>query len=96
MMVLEQQLDGMVAREVVFRVDFELLDEDGCTWISTRFRRHSDAAPPQPDDVVYLLDGRGRGCVGRVQQVDGWYVCVRPDWSTWTGDALPSAATTQP
>jgi hypothetical protein len=84
--------EAVLAREVVLRVDFELLDDDGCSWISMRFQRRSTVDPPQPGDVVYLLDARGSGCVGRVQQVDGWYVCVRPDWNTWTGGPLPSGA----
>jgi hypothetical protein len=83
------QLDGAVSREVVFRVDFDLLDDDGCSWISMRFRRDWDPAGPQPGDVVYLIDDNGCGCVGRVQQVQGWYACVRPDWSTWTSGSLP-------
>jgi hypothetical protein len=90
--VHERQLDGLVAREVVLRADFQLLDDDGCTWISMRFRRNSDADPPRAGDLVYLLDGEGCGCVGRVQQVEGWYVCIRPDWSTWIGGELPTAA----
>ena len=57
-----------------------------------RFQRHSTVDPPQSGDLVYLLDDKGSGCAGRVQQVDGWYVCVRPDWSTWTGGPLPSGA----
>src|SRR5213593_1086326 len=77
-----QPLD-VVAREVVLRADFDLLDEDGCSWISTRFLRGPE--PPRAGDTVYLLDGQGRGCVGHVDRVQGWYACVRPDWSTWTG-----------
>jgi hypothetical protein len=57
-----------------------------------RFHGHSAAAPPSTGDLVYLMDGKGAGCVGRVQQVEGWYVCVRPDWSTWTGGDLPPAS----
>jgi hypothetical protein len=78
--------ETILAREVVLRVDFDLIDDEGCAWVSTRFHRPSAAQPPRPGDVVYLLDSRGSGCVGRVEQVDGWYVCVQPDWSTWTGD----------
>ena len=26
------------------------------------------------------------------RRVEGWYICVKPDWSTWTGDELPGAA----
>ena len=84
--------EAVLAREVVLRVDFELLDDDGCSWVSMRFQRRSTVAPPQAGDLVYLLDAGGSGCVGRVQQVDGWYVCVRPDWDTWTGGPRPSGA----
>jgi hypothetical protein len=90
--VAEAKSEAVLAREVVLRVDFELLDDDGCSWISMRFQRSSSVAPPRADDLVYLLDPNGSGCVGRVQQVDGWYVCVRPDWSTWTGGSMPSGA----
>jgi hypothetical protein len=72
-------------------VDFDLLDDDGCSWISMRFRHHPAPSQPQPGDQVYLLDREGRGCVGWVQEAQGWYVCVRPDWSTWTGDSPPPA-----
>lgn len=80
-----------LAREAVLRVDFDLIDDAGCSWISLRFHRNSTSAAPRTGDRVYLLDGKGGGCVGRVQQVEGWYVCVRPDWSTWTGGDLPPA-----
>jgi hypothetical protein len=67
-----------------------LLDDDGRAWISRRFLR--DVRPPKPGELVYLLDADGRGCVGTVERVEGWYVCVRPDWTAWTGGKLPSAA----
>jgi hypothetical protein len=75
-------------RELVLRADFDLLDEDGCSWISLRFA-HA-LRPPQEGETVYLLDGRGRGCVGKVQRVEGHYACVLPDWATFTGGPLPS------
>jgi hypothetical protein len=79
-----------IAREYVLRVDFDLLDDDGCSWVSSRFMR--GPRHPEPGEVVYLLDRDGRGCVGTVVRVDGWYVCVRPDWDTWTGERKgPSA-----
>jgi len=76
-------------REIVLRADFDLLDEDRCAWVSLRFMRVGPN-PPQAGDVVYLLDGRGRGCAGVVDRIDGHYACVRPDWSTFTGGQLPS------
>jgi hypothetical protein len=86
---------GVVDREVVLRVDFDLLDDEGCSWISMRFHRQSTARPPSPGDTVYLLDRKGQGCVGEVQKVDGWYVCVRPDWNSWTGGELPTSRRTR-
>jgi hypothetical protein len=77
-------------REFVLRADFELLDDDGCAWLSRRFFRGKRT--PQPGELVYLLDSSRRGCVGTVERVEGWYVCVRPDWTTWTGGELPGAA----
>jgi hypothetical protein len=77
-------------REIVLRADFDLLDDDSCAWVSTRFLR--GRKPPEEGDVVYLLDGRGHGCVGRVERIEGWYACVRPDFSTWVGGPPPSAA----
>jgi hypothetical protein len=75
-------------REFVLRADFDLLDDDGCSWVSLRFMH--GPRPPEAGEIVYLLDGRGRGCVGTVQAVDGHYACVRPDWRTIQGGALPS------
>jgi hypothetical protein len=77
-------------REIVLRADFDLLDDDHCSWVSTRFLR--GPRPPEEGDLVYLLDARGRGCVGRVERTEGWYACVRPDFSTFVGGPLPAAA----
>ena len=73
--------------QVVLRVDFDLLDDQGLMRVSMRFQK--GPRPPEEGDVVYLLDGQGRGCIGKVESVDGWYVCVRPDWSTWVGGSPP-------
>jgi hypothetical protein len=77
-------------RELVLRADFDLLDDDGCSWISLRFVQNLRA--PEAGETVYLLDGLGRGCVGKVERVEGHYACVRPDWATFTGGTLPSNA----
>jgi hypothetical protein len=84
------QAIASLEREVVLKVDFDLLRDDGCAWISARFHRGPQL--PEPGGVVYLMDSSGRGCVGTVEDRDGWYVCVRPDWSTWTGGELPEGA----
>jgi hypothetical protein len=73
--------------QVVLRTDFDLLDEDGRARISMRFQKGSGTPPV--GDLVYLLDGLGRGCVGEVDDVDGWYVYVRPDPATWVGGGPP-------
>jgi hypothetical protein len=87
---LESKSIPQLDHEVVLKVDFDLLRDDGCAWVSTRF--HRGLPIPEPGEVVYLMDGEGRGCVGLVLERDGWYVCVRPDWSTWTGGDLPAKA----
>ena len=84
------QAIASLEREVVLKVDFDLLRDDGCAWVSARF--HRGPRVPERGELVYLLDGSGRGCVGHVQDRDGWYLCVRPDWSTWTGGELPASA----
>jgi hypothetical protein len=76
-------------RELVLRADFDLLDDDQCTWISLRFVQNLRA--PEQGETVYPLDGQGRGCVGKVKSVEGHYACVSPDWSTFTGGPLPSS-----
>ena len=76
-------------RELVLRVDFDLLDDDRQSWVSLRFIH--EARRPAPGEVVYLLDSRGRGCMGTVDRIEGHYACVRPDWSTFTGGPLPSS-----
>ncbi len=85
---MEQGPVDFERREVVLRADFDLLDDESCIWVSLRFLHGREA--PSSGDVVYLLDGRGRGCVGVVDRVEGHYACVTPDWSTFTGGQLPS------
>ena len=81
------QVVDFETRELVLRADFDLLDEDACSWVSLRFVSHLKA--PSEGDLVYLIDSRGRGCVGTVEKVESHYACVRPDWSTFQGQ-LPS------
>ena len=75
-------------RELVLRADFDLLDDEQCSWVSLRFMHEPRA--PEEGEVVYLIDSRRRGCLGTVARVEGHYACVRPDWSTFTGGPLPS------
>ena len=88
---MDESLDNLVApaREVVLRVDFDTLDEQRCVWVSLRFMR--GPGHPVKGDRIYLIDSAGRGCVGLVDDLHGWYACVRPDWTTWTGGEIPSA-----
>jgi hypothetical protein len=69
-------------REVVLRADFDQLDDEQCVWTSMRFMlkgpRH-----PREGEWVYLLDNRGRGCMGQVETLNGWSARIRPDWSSW-------------
>ena len=81
---------GGPTREFVLRADFDLLDEEGCAWVSVRFLR--GPRPPREDELVYLMDSRGNGCTGLVEAVSGWYVRVRPNWATWTGGPIPAVA----
>jgi hypothetical protein len=76
------------SHQVVLRVDFDLVEDSGLLRVSMRFQK--GPGPPERGDLVYLLDGQGRGCVGVVEEIDGWYVCVRPDLSTWVGGPRPS------
>jgi hypothetical protein len=45
---------------------------------------------PQPGERVVLVDTGDAGtCLGRVVSVAGWEACIRPDWSTLSGNAKP-------
>jgi hypothetical protein len=84
---LHARVSDFRTHQVVLRVDFDLLSDDGLLRASMRFQK--GAEPPAAGDAVYLMDGEGHGCVGRVEDVDGWYVHVRPDWSSWVGGPPP-------
>jgi hypothetical protein len=88
----DERIIDFAEREVVLRADFDQLDDEQCVWTSIRFMlkgpRH-----PREGEWVYLLDNRGRGCMGRVEKLNGWTVRVRPDWSSWVpADDRPPAA----
>jgi hypothetical protein len=87
---LSGTLSDFIRHQVVLKVDFDLLRDDGRARVSMRFQKGLEM--PDPGDLVYLLDGRGNGCAGVVEDVDGWYLIVHPDWKTWVGGAKPSTA----
>jgi hypothetical protein len=64
-------------REVVLRAGFHECDRDGRMWVSLRFLR--GPRHPVEGETVYLLDGEGRGCLGRVVLVRGWAALVELD-----------------
>jgi hypothetical protein len=70
-------------REVVLRADFSQLDDELCVLTSLRFMlkgpRH-----PNAGEWVFLIDSDGRGCLGRVESINGWSARVKPDWNSWT------------
>jgi hypothetical protein len=76
-------------REIVFRADFDSIDEFDCVWVSLHLMR--GPARPNPGDWVYLLDGRGGGCTGTCEAVHGWLAQIRPDWDAWLGEQIPPA-----
>jgi hypothetical protein len=76
-------------REVVLRADFDSVDADDCCWVSLHFIR--GPRRPRAGEWVYLLDGRGNGCLGVVDQVHGWIARVKPDWDSWRGSIRPRA-----
>ena len=80
-------------REVVLRADFDQLDEESCVWTSMRFMLKGPRHPRQ-GEWVFLLDSRGRGCMGRIEELNGWTAKVRPDWDSWVpAGELPPGAT---
>lgn len=79
----DADLGDFESREIVVRADFGDLDEERLVTVSLHFMR--GPRPPRCGEVVYLLDGRGQGCVGTVEKINGWSARVRPDWATWQG-----------
>jgi hypothetical protein len=84
-----EDLKNFNDREVVLRADLSTLDELECIWTSVRFIMDGPR-PPQPGERVMLVDVSGTGsCLGKVVSVTGWEACIRPDWETWSGTAMP-------
>ncbi len=79
-------------REIVLRADFSELDDESYVWTSCRFMLEGPRHPRQ-GEWVFLLDARGRGCLGCIEELNGWMVRVRPDWSSWVpADDRPPGA----
>ena len=70
------------------------------SYTGTYYPSTADAVTAVPVDVgeggevphidIRLVKNRVFRVRGTVERVEGWYVCVRPDWATWTGGELPS------
>jgi hypothetical protein len=69
-------------REIVLRAEFDDLDDESCVWTSMRFMLEGPRHP-EKGEWVFLLDSAGRGCLGRVDEVNGWNARVCPDWDSW-------------
>jgi hypothetical protein len=69
-------------REIVLRADFTELDDELCVWTSLRFMLEGPRHPTE-GEWVFLLDELGRGCLGKIETVNGWTARVRLDWSSW-------------
>lgn len=63
-------------REIVLRADFDVVDDEGCLWVSLRFLR--GPRHPRLGETVYLLGTQGRACMGEVASLHGWVARVRP------------------
>jgi hypothetical protein len=83
----ERRLD-FSEREVVLRADFDELDGESCLQLPLRFLMDGPRHP-RVGEWVYLMDDKGSGCLGCVEEVDGWSARVRPDWGSWEGDKPP-------
>ena len=64
-------------REVVLRAGFDEVDDEGGLWVSFRFLR--GPRPPRVGETIYLVEPGGRGCLARVQSVNGWVARVMPE-----------------
>ena len=76
------------SREVVLRVDFDAVEDDNLLKVPVRFEE-GGPRPPRGGEWIYLLDGRGGGCVGRCSSVRDGVARVRLVWDTWTGAERP-------
>ena len=71
----ERKLD-FDEREVVLRANLAEADDDCCVWTSMRFLV-SGPRHPRVGESVFLIDHEGAGCVGQVEELNGWHARVR-------------------
>ena len=70
-----------LARELVFTVDFNAMDEQGRIKASIRFA--SSPEVPGIGEEVRLVDAELNTCLGRVDELRLPLIAVRPDPATW-------------
>lgn len=68
--------------EMILRVDFNAVNRRD-NRLSALLRYAMGSGRPEIGDWVWLMDGDGNGCLGRVVEVNGGLVKVEPNWSTW-------------
>jgi|SRR5215210_865468 len=66
---------------IILRVDFNARDRDGR--LSGLLRYAMGSRKPKIGEWVWLMDGDGNGCLGKVVEVNDTLVKVEPNWSTW-------------
>jgi hypothetical protein len=77
-------------REIVLRADFSRVEEGDILSVPVR---HGGPRAPQRGEAVYLLDGRGNGCVALCGKLRERVARMMLVTDTWTGpDAPPGAS----
>ncbi len=71
----ERKLD-FAEREVVLRADLDEADADRCVWTSMRFFMRGPRHP-RVGELVFVIDSKSGGCMGRVEELNGWMARVR-------------------
>ena len=71
----ERKLD-FAEREVVLRADLDDADADRCVWSSMRFLMRGPRHP-RVGELVFVIDSKSGGCMGRVEELNGWMARVR-------------------
>jgi hypothetical protein len=63
-------------REVVLRANLDEADSDSCVWTSMRFIM-SGPRHPRVGELVFVIDTNSGGCMGRVEELNGWMARIR-------------------